>query len=498
MMSSESKGRGPELAAPLSFWERLSLWLAAPGVRDSERLRISLGGALLAFLTAALCRGRVHPDEVYQLLEPAFRLAFGYGEVMWEWKQGVRNWLFPGLMGGLFRLEALLGIHASWPRMAGLWLVLALGFALALRSAHRLVTDRDGPEAARWGTVALATWGGTLVFAARPLADSLAIAPLLIALERLESLKHRPSRHAAWQAGAALGVAVAARYPSLVFAAPLGLSLLWSRRWRQALEFSLGALAVGLAIGLLDLFTWGEFLHSFRAYLAFNRPGGEVETKFGSMSLSFYVGPFFGMAPVALLPFALMGIWEKRDLLVGSGAFYALFIQLHPHKESRFLLPLLVGIPLVAGAPMARWLAPRLAGRTRHFIVGVLIWILLGVLAATIQRPMAWRQGAIDATVVIGEDPELGSMVSLTREQWAHGGRVYLNRTNTVHTANKADPGATRRWLADPAVTHLLVMEELFPTEEIRAAGFTVWRTFDSVVVWKRPAGVSPPESAHP
>ena len=49
----------------------------------------------------------VWPDEIFQTLEQAHRLAFGYGIVPWEFRAGARSWLLPGLLAGA--MEA--GIH---------------------------------------------------------------------------------------------------------------------------------------------------------------------------------------------------------------------------------------------------------------------------------------------------------------------------------------------------------------------------------------------------
>src|SRR5207249_3755478 len=47
--------------------------------------------------------------EVYQSLEPAHRLAFGYGLIAWEFLQGARNWTMPALIAAVFKLTAALG-----------------------------------------------------------------------------------------------------------------------------------------------------------------------------------------------------------------------------------------------------------------------------------------------------------------------------------------------------------------------------------------------------
>ena len=56
-----------------------------------------------------------HPDEVFQYLEQGHRLAFGYGVVPWEYREGVRSWLLPGLLGGLMKATAWLGGGVTAP-----------------------------------------------------------------------------------------------------------------------------------------------------------------------------------------------------------------------------------------------------------------------------------------------------------------------------------------------------------------------------------------------
>ncbi|MFP2926296.1 hypothetical protein ACLESO_13970, partial [Pyxidicoccus sp. 3LG] len=78
-----------------------------------------LGRALLLAVLAAGAAFRIHwalndeglywPDEVYQSLEPAHRLVYGYGLVAWEFVEGARNWVLPGLVAGVLGLARLFG-----------------------------------------------------------------------------------------------------------------------------------------------------------------------------------------------------------------------------------------------------------------------------------------------------------------------------------------------------------------------------------------------------
>src|SRR5262249_57482551 len=72
---------------------------------------------VLAAVPAALAvaaLGRLHPDEVYQFLEPAYFRAHGYGVLAWEWRQGLRNWAAPLLLSVLLRIWSWVGIHDPW------------------------------------------------------------------------------------------------------------------------------------------------------------------------------------------------------------------------------------------------------------------------------------------------------------------------------------------------------------------------------------------------
>mgnify|MGYP002717992115 CR=1 FL=1 len=74
-------------------------------------LVVLLGGVgLLPALIAVAQLGRIHPDEVYQLLEPAWFRAHGYGVLAWEWRVGLRNWAMPGVAAWLLRLADVLGL----------------------------------------------------------------------------------------------------------------------------------------------------------------------------------------------------------------------------------------------------------------------------------------------------------------------------------------------------------------------------------------------------
>src|SRR5207248_2618004 len=53
------------------------------------------------------------PDEIFQTTEQAHRFAFGYGIEPWEFRDGARSWVFPGMLGMVWKVASVLGVsHA--------------------------------------------------------------------------------------------------------------------------------------------------------------------------------------------------------------------------------------------------------------------------------------------------------------------------------------------------------------------------------------------------
>ena len=81
---------------------------AAPGRagmvgRASGRLHPLFALLLLALairVAAAVWPNVIYPDEVFQYLEPAWRMLGHDGVLTWEWREGIRGWFLPTLLAG--------------------------------------------------------------------------------------------------------------------------------------------------------------------------------------------------------------------------------------------------------------------------------------------------------------------------------------------------------------------------------------------------------------
>lgn len=50
------------------------------------------------------------PDEYWQSLEVAHKLAFNFGHLTWEWHQGIRSYIPPLIISGFYKLMEFLRV----------------------------------------------------------------------------------------------------------------------------------------------------------------------------------------------------------------------------------------------------------------------------------------------------------------------------------------------------------------------------------------------------
>jgi hypothetical protein len=446
--------------------------------------RIAVAGAFLAVLVAALARGRVHPDEVFQYLEPAHGLAFGYRVVAWEWVEGLRNQAVPGVLAGLLVLCRVVGLEHPWAMVGAVWCACAAVQAVGTWVLYRLVEERDGREAALLAAAVHATWGGFLIYAARPLGDGLSVVPLLGALLWARRARERGGLHEGLWCGVLLGGAFVIRYPSAVFGVPIAVSLVGARRGRSFAGFVMGAGAVLLGLGVLDWLTWGLPWHSAWRYFHFNIASGSSASQFGRQPGWWYAPILAGMAPLLLIWHFARGL-ARRDLVVGAFAFYLAVVSALGHKEARFLVPLLPLFVAIAAGPASGDLS-RLKGRraVRSVLAG--LYVLSSVAAATVLFPLGLRQGVIDATVFAGRDAALTGLVIAGPPEWNTGGRFYLHRDVPVFVGHGHPEQALRERLMEARFSHALVDGQAVGGDTLRAAGFRLQRRWGTVALWTR------------
>jgi GPI mannosyltransferase 3 len=342
-------------------------------MEQSRRKWLLFGLCVAVFLPRAFVavhdHGLVWADEIFQTLEQGHRLAFGYGLVPWEFRSGARSWLLPGLLAGVMKLLAMVGIQS------GLWLAAALkllfaGLALAtfypmLRMAHAWGGNR---AAFVMGAVAC-LFPANLVYSSRVLAE-VACAPALAwglwwlwpcgfgrtgrAASSFERVGRMRRRMRLVGAGCLLGISVLLRYQVAILLPVIVLVVAGRYSLRAAVWLALGALAVLVAGGLLDWATWGRPFQSLVVYIRFNLVEGGANQWGIAKRGYFFRFMLDSNGPALLILIAGFVAGFRRTWPVAILAL--LFLLVHssiPHKELRFLYPVQPEFLLCAAVGLA-------------------------------------------------------------------------------------------------------------------------------------------------
>lgn len=334
----------PERTAALLLWTALAV------------------GATLRGWLALTDSGIYWPDEIYQSLEPAHRLVWGRGLVAWEFSSGARPWTLPALIALPFGLFRLLGVSSPSVYVPAVKLLFALvGVATAWAAARLARALGAGPLPAAAAGVLWALAAPAIYFSVRGLSEPLSALPLTLGL--LFAWPVGASGRRRLLGAALLGAAVLLRLQDAVACVALLLVLLARGERRAALEVSGVFLLAAAGLGLLDWATWGRPFQSALVNLRFNvvEGGGSL---WGTAESSYYLRVLWRAMPLLTGVLLLGGVLAARRA-PGLCALVLAFLALHslvPHKEFRFILPVLPAWAALAGLGMdtaMRWVEAR-------------------------------------------------------------------------------------------------------------------------------------------
>jgi len=313
-------------------------------------LLLALALRLAAF---AAFGGIVHADEVFQYTEQAHRLVFGQGLIPWEFRLGIRNWLFPGMLAGVMELARPLGDGPAVQNTA-IALFMALASLPSLACAYCWGRRAAGEAAGLASFALVAAWPDMLLAGVHPLIDSIGADALIPALYLLDRAR---GPVADWRGGALLGLALALRPQFAPVAGLAALSCVWRRppnAWWQA---ALASCVAPLIAGGLDWAVLGAPFASYLRYVAVNRAGA---------------ANFYGVSPwyeyLLVLPFSAgflilpLAVWawmggRRLPFVAACAGTILLGFSLVTHKEFRFVLaayPLLLTLCGTGAAVLAQ------------------------------------------------------------------------------------------------------------------------------------------------
>jgi phosphatidylinositol glycan class B len=334
-----------------------------------------------------------HPDEIFQYLEPAWRMLGHDSIVSWEWRYGMRGWLLPTVMAGpvaigdwlvpggmgAFVLPRLLAATASLSIVVSAW-----AFGARVSRTHANVA----------GFVA-AIWFEFVYFAPHTLGEPLATATLLPAAMLLT--RAMPSPRDLMGGGALLALTILFRFQYAPAVATLAVGACW-RHWARMVPMTIGGVAVLAASAIVDAahgavpFAW--LIANVQQNLLYNRAA-----EFGVTPVTTYINSFWYMWSIAIVPllFAIARGWRHAPVLAWAACVNIGFHSLIGHKEYRFIFLSVTLLVIIAALGSVDWIAALRSRPTwRRWAVAMIAggWVCVSTaLAMRGLMPDYWMRG---------------------------------------------------------------------------------------------------------
>ncbi len=292
--------------------------------------------------------GFMHPDSIYQSLEQSHRIVFGYGLIPWEFIYGIRSWLLPIGYAALFKIGIALSIKDIM-NLVFICRFFSTVFSLILLYVTYMVAKEIFNKKIAIYSAFFATFTGFLIAWTNDTSTVvISTTYVLICLYYISKGLKNPVSSNYTLAGLALGIAFMLRFDTMLFAIPFTAIILYQKEYKGILYLTIGLVIMILLQGTLDYFTWGSFLHSPIAFIDHNL----IQKKsalFGTLPFYYYIVMLaINIGHILVIPYSI----EKKQgfaLIAIPATFFFLSFSLIPHKELRFMIPILPFLSILAG-----------------------------------------------------------------------------------------------------------------------------------------------------
>jgi GPI mannosyltransferase 3 len=445
---------------------------------------IAAAALALRLVMAWRSEHNVHPDEVFQYLEQAHRLVYGYGFVPWEYRFARRNWLLPGTLAGLLEALRLLGLDrptAYIPAVKGLFAIASVSLVYAANAIGR---NLYGVRAGLIAATLVAFWYELVDASPRATPEVLATYALVIAL----AVATGPcSLRRVAAAGLLLGIGVVLRLQYAPCAAVVWVVCGIGWGWRRAVAVVAASVPIVALAGLLDLVAWGVPFVSYYNTIVLDVVYGVSEV-FGRAPWFYYATSLVSASKRIYVAAAIYGVFAWRRSWPILLVLVALLVphSLIPHKEYRFTLlavPLLLVLAAAAIACAGEWLGTRRTGRlaTAVAIAAILVVSIGGFRIYGVFR----QDDQLLAVLDLSRRSDVAAVLDLAAAWTESGGFYYLHHDVPYYFQPElgARPGVEPRQL----VSHVLV-----GASSPDIPGFRLLATHGNVRILEQ---VSPPPS---
>jgi GPI mannosyltransferase 3 len=415
-------------------------------VSENQALAALLSVALVVRIAALILFPSLgDADENFQILEQAHRLAFGYGVKPWEFDEGIRSFVLPGLLSLVMRTTTIFSADPETYIFTCRLLVIIISI-VPIISIFRLGQVWSLTHAIL-GAIVFATWFEAVYFSPRPLNEVVA-ASFLISAACEASQRASLRKPGFVLIGFLLATALCLRiqfgpgvFAIACFAGRNNVRSAW-------MPMVFGGLTPLLIFGITDWATWGAPFSSYWSYVRINLFEGKA-SHYGVFPAYWYLGRFIalwsGVLPILLI--LIIFYFRKYIVLFITSIILIFAHSLISYKAYRFIFvcdTLLIEIAAFASADVFLILRARLfnenGGRQLAAVAGVWIATSLSLACAPGFRDYWYgSRELIGFEFTMYHDPSLCGILLYDVPWYRTGGYAYLHRNVQIYSGLESE-----------------------------------------------------------
>ncbi len=452
---------------------------------------LALTGLLLRIFVACISDQIHHPDEIFQYLEQAHRVVFGYGYIPWEFRFGTRSWILPGFISTFLYGFKFLKIddpvlYINFVKVLFCCISTSLVYSVYI-TTRELASDNAGKIAATF----VCFWYELIYFAHKPNPEVLA-AYLFMAALAIAVIKSDKYKSLLFGIFCALVIILRVQYIIPVSFLIVYVLFKWERKnqLQSALVFFI---IIGVA-GYIDYLTWGKFFLSYYNNYVFNKVYN-VASLFGTHPFAFY---FTSLSVTSMGIFFITGLLSfiflrNTWLLLLCVAGVIISHSIIPHKEHRFIF-VVIPIFLMLFSIIVTKSIPHYRQILKKYFLSIIFSVFFIVSLAgsfnklpfqriLYHRPVFFQNGILNAYLYLFKETDLHAILNISEPWHQTGGYYYLHRDIPIFSQKHLNWNDSKKYL--PYISHIIC-----PANYKDISGFKTIIKLQSVEIRKQ---VNPP-----
>ena len=413
---------------------------------------------LLIRVTIALVSEQVHQaDEIFQYLEQAHRLVFGYGYIPWEYRFGIRSWILPGALSPLLQLFKFLQIDDPNLYIPGIKIFFCFASISLIYSAYIIGKNLVSEQAGRIASILTCVWYELIYFSSKPTPEVLATYLLMIVLA-IATTRTSPRNPLLFGFICAFSGLLRLQYlPAIAIITIFGCL---GYKKREILKIGGSIFLTVIVAGYVDYLTWGSFFASYSNSYLFNAVY-KVSSLFGKQPPLYLLGTL-AICSVGIFPIvACLSLKKVRQvwLLWLIAASIIVSHSLILHKEHRFVFAAIPIFLILAAVVISDAISQYLS---RSSVNQVLTWLLSFFIITTSvcssflvfpresiyihprfskqNSSIIHQQPILKAYLLLSKEPDLFAVLNTFSSWWSKtGGYYYLHRDVPIYFPQHLD-----------------------------------------------------------